>query len=187
MVFEGNKSFLSADELLDMSYILGKKVFLSQFFPSCLIGVWRWGTPVAIAVDELLALGGHKPFHFPVKTERYADDGTVHPVTRIHGLSTWEKALKESQSVLVVDDVWDQGITVCDLVGEIKKINPGLDVRVAVLLYKDKKNRMNCEPDYFVMKTDQWVVFPHELMGLSHEQILRHKGKNAGFAVMQGA
>ena len=187
MIVEGGKSFLSAQELLEMSYKLGKMVIISHFKPTCLIGVWRGGTPVAIAVDELLTLVGIKPLHFPVKTERYGVDGTVYPSARIHGLSSWEKTLKESESVLVVDDVWDQGITVCDLVEEIKKINPVLDVRVAVLLYKDKSNRMDCEPDYYVMKTDQWVVFPHELVGLSQEQILRYKNLDSGFAVMQGA
>jgi len=30
-------------------------------------------------------------------------------------------------------------------------------------------------PDYYVRATDQWLVFPHELQGLTREEIRAHK------------
>jgi hypothetical protein len=30
-------------------------------------------------------------------------------------------------------------------------------------------------PEYFVHKTEDWLIFPHELDGLSDEEITNHK------------
>jgi hypothetical protein len=30
-------------------------------------------------------------------------------------------------------------------------------------------------PDYFVHRTEEWLVFPHEICGLTEEEIRRHK------------
>jgi hypothetical protein len=30
-------------------------------------------------------------------------------------------------------------------------------------------------PDYYVHETDQWLVFPHEIQGLTREEILMNK------------
>jgi hypothetical protein len=34
-------------------------------------------------------------------------------------------------------------------------------------------------PDYYVHATEQWLVFPHELVGLSAEEIRAHKPASA--------
>jgi hypothetical protein len=31
------------------------------------------------------------------------------------------------------------------------------------------------KPDYFVEETDRWLVFPHEIQGLTREEILANK------------
>ena len=31
------------------------------------------------------------------------------------------------------------------------------------------------EPDYYLHETDKWLVFPHELKGLSMDEILENK------------
>ena len=31
------------------------------------------------------------------------------------------------------------------------------------------------EPDYFIHKTDDWLVFPHEMDGLTEEEIFENK------------
>jgi len=50
-------------------------------------------------------------------------------------------------------------------------------VKLATLYYKPKHNVTDIEPDYFLYKTDKWLVFPHELIGLSHEEIMKYKEK----------
>jgi len=44
------KHFIGPDQLLEDSYQLAWEVFDSGFYPTCIIGVWRGGAPLAIAV-----------------------------------------------------------------------------------------------------------------------------------------
>jgi len=47
--------------------------------------------------------------------------------------------------------------------------------------YKPARNRSSLVPDFFVRATDKWLVFPHEIQGLSREEILQHKPVGADF------
>ena len=48
------KLFISAQQLLEDSFALGLDILDSGFRPDVIVGVWRGGTPVGIAVQELL-------------------------------------------------------------------------------------------------------------------------------------
>ncbi len=52
------KTWLTADRLLEDSYRLANKVIEAGFAPSHIVGIWRGGAPVGIAVQELLAYNG---------------------------------------------------------------------------------------------------------------------------------
>ena len=52
------KIYISAQSLLEDSYILGKQILESGFRPNFIVGVWRGGTPVGISVQEMLAYFG---------------------------------------------------------------------------------------------------------------------------------
>jgi hypothetical protein len=47
--------------------------------------------------------------------------------------------------------------------------------------YKPARNRTSVQPDYYVRTTEDWLVFPHELQGLTHEEILANKPVDATF------
>jgi len=49
------------------------------------------------------------------------------------------------------------------------------EIRVATAYFNPRSNRTDRVPDYFIHKTDKWLVFPHELNGLSREEILQRK------------
>ena len=49
------------------------------------------------------------------------------------------------------------------------------DIRIATAYYKPDSNRTDLVPDYYVHRTDRWLVFPHELDGLTREEIFAHK------------
>ena len=49
------------------------------------------------------------------------------------------------------------------------------------MYYKPARNRTALTPDYFVRTTDQWLVFPHEVDGLSRAEILAHKPVDESF------
>ena len=48
------KTFIHADQLLEDSFNLAWKVYESGFRPNYIIGVWRGGAPIGIAVQEFL-------------------------------------------------------------------------------------------------------------------------------------
>ena len=57
--------------------------------------------------------------------------------------------------------------------------NHPANVRIATVYYKPLRNRSRLVPDYYVHATEQWLVFPHELVGLSAEEIRAHKPASA--------
>ena len=48
------KTFIHADQLLEDSFKLAWKVYESGFRPNYIVGVWRGGAPIGIAVQEFL-------------------------------------------------------------------------------------------------------------------------------------
>ena len=46
---------------------------------------------------------------------------------------------------------------------------------MATPYFKPAKNKTDRQPDYYVYETDEWLVFPHELHGLSTDEIKTHK------------
>jgi hypoxanthine phosphoribosyltransferase len=47
------KKYITADELLLDSFRLGVMIHNSGFKPDFIVGVWRGGTPVGIAIQEI--------------------------------------------------------------------------------------------------------------------------------------
>jgi uncharacterized protein len=54
-------------------------------------------------------------------------------------------------------------------------------IRIATVYYKPTRNRSRLEPDFYVQETDRWLVFPHEIQGLTRDEILRNKPVDASF------
>ena len=46
---------------------------------------------------------------------------------------------------------------------------------LATPYFKPTKNKTNREPDFYLHETDQWLVFPHELDGLTIDEIKKNK------------
>ena len=62
---------------------------------------------------------------------------------------------------------------VTDLESACKKNTP--EIRIATPYFKPSKNKTDRVPDYYIHETDEWLVFPHELQGLSMDEIKAHK------------
>ena len=62
------KTYISADQLLDDSYRLGLQILESGFRPNFIVGVWRGGAPIGIAVQELLDYCGVETDHIAIRT-----------------------------------------------------------------------------------------------------------------------
>jgi hypothetical protein len=172
------KRFITAQELLEDSFRLGRLVLESGFRPDFIVGVWRGGTPVGIAVQELLEHSGVSSDHIAIRTSSYEGIEQRGKKIRIHGLGYIVQNANAEHCLLIVDDVYDTGLSIQAVVDSLRRLsrrNTPQDIRIATVFYKPGNNRTDRPPDYFVHATENWLVFPHELKGLSEEEIARHK------------
>jgi hypoxanthine phosphoribosyltransferase len=172
------KKYISAQELLEDSFQLGLNIFKSGFRPNFIVGIWRGGTPVGIAVQELLDFFGVQTDHISIRTSAYEGINQPSKQIRVHGLDYIISNINAEDGLLIVDDVYDSGLSVkavLDTLKERARKNTPHDIRIATVYYKPTKNKTNRKPDYYLYETDKWLIFPHELTGLSREEIYKNK------------
>ncbi len=172
------KRYISAQELLNDSFRLGIRIFKSGFRPSFIIGIWRGGTPVGIAVQEILDQLGVKTDHIAIRTSSYTGIGQRNKTVRVHGLEYVVRHANWDDGLLIVDDVFDSGNSIKAVIKTLEekmRRNLPQDIRIATPWYKPNNNQTNIEPHYYLHATDQWLVFPHELEGLTQEEIFANK------------
>ncbi len=172
------KRYLSAQDLLIDAFELGLRVFKSGFRPSFIVGVWRGGTPVGIAVQEILDHLGVKTDHIAIRTSSYYGIKKRDKIVRVYGLEYVIRNANWEDGLLIVDDVFDSGNSIKAIMEALKekmRRNMPKDVRVATPWFKPKNNITTMIPHYYIHETDQWLVFPHELEGLTRQEIFANK------------
>ena len=159
------------------SYHLAWQVFQSGFKPEYIVGVWRGGAPVGIAVQEFLALLGIKSDHIAIRTSSYSAMGTRETEIQVYGLNYIIRKVESHDSLLIVDDVFDTGLSYEKVISDIrkacKKNTP--DIRIATPYFKPANNQSSIEPNYYIHETSKWLVFPHELDGLTITELAENK------------
>ena len=168
-----DKTVISAQGLLEDSFNLGLKVLDSGFRPTMIIAIWRGGTPVGMALQEILAYCGVESDHIAIRTSSYSGVDERGDVV-VHGLNYIIKKICREDRVLIVDDVFDTGNTIAAVIAELGRRargNTPADIRVAVPWYKPARNETSIKPDYFIHETDEWLVFPHELDALEADEL----------------
>lgn len=172
-----NKVYITAQQLLLDSFELALQVYESGFRPNYIVGVWRGGAPVGIAVQELLDVMGVESDHIAIRTSSYTGIGARGREVRVHGLNYLIKRLESEDSLLMVDDVHDSGLSLAETIASLqracKKNTP--QIRVATPYYKPDNNQRGCPPDYFIHETSDWLIFPHELDGLTTREIRENR------------
>ena len=163
-----DKIYLSADQQLRDSFRMARTIYDSGWHPDFLVGLWRGGTPIAIAIHEYFVVKGVKLLHMPVKCSSYTGSRQTHEL-QIDFPENFMDNIHEGSKVLIVDDTFDSGLTTAKLKEIIAA--RGADVRIAVLIWKPANNKTPIQPDYYADTTDKWIVFPHELEDLTPEEI----------------
>jgi hypoxanthine phosphoribosyltransferase len=169
-----DKIAISARELLEDSFELGIKVLESGYEPTLIVAIWRGGTPVGMAVQEVLSYCGVESDHIAIRTSSYVgvdERGAV----AVHGLNYIIKKICHDDRVLIIDDVFDTGNTIKAVIEEIRKRargNTPKDIKVAVPWFKPARNETDLVPDFYLRETAEWLVFPHELDALTPEETL---------------
>ena len=154
--------------------MLAEQIYASGFRPNFIVGVWRGGAPVGIAVQEYLEYKGLESDHIAIRTSSYYGIDQQNKEVRVHGLQYIVDRANHTDDLLIVDDVFDSGRSVAAVLKELKeksRRNLPDTIRIACPWYKPNKNQTTLTPDYFVHETDQWLVFPHEINGLTEDEI----------------
>ena len=171
------KHFIQSEKLLKDSFELAWQVYESGYRPNYIVGVWRGGAPIGIAVQEFLDVLGVASDHIAIRTSYYSGISERKESVQVYGLNYVINKLESEDSLLIVDDVHDTGLSIQQVVKDIKKAckKNTPEIKVATPYFKPKNNETNRTPDYFLHETDRWLVFPHELEGLSIEEIIENK------------
>ena len=182
------KRFISAQELLEDSYRLGARIIQSGFRPDFIVGIWRGGAPVGIAVQEMLEHFAIPTDHISVRTSLYKEIGNAGETVRVHGLGYLVRELNAENALLIVDDVFDSGRSIDAVIAQLRartRRNTPENIKVATPWFKPGNNTTAREPDFYLHKTGDWLVFPHEVQGLRDAEIAQ--GKPDIHTIMQSA
>ena len=172
------KRYLTADDLLQDSYRLANQIIDSSFRPTHIVGIWRGGAPIGIAVQELLEYHGIISDHIAIRTSSYSGIEQQEKTVRVFALGYLIDTLNPEDRLLVIDDVFDSGRSIEAFLRELMercRHNMPREVKIGTVYYKPSRNRTRLVPDFYVHETDEWLVFPHEINGLTAAEIRAHK------------
>jgi hypoxanthine phosphoribosyltransferase len=172
------RTFVAADDLLLDSFQLAADVYRSGFRPDFLVGLWRGGSAVGIAVQEGLEHFGCSTDHIAIRTSyrgqaSYSEMVDSAGSIRAHGLRYLHERVCEHHSMLIVDDAYSTGSSVNAVIEQLaKKARRNLphDIRVATVWYRPTDKTLR-PPDYYVHETKDWLVLPYELSGLTIDEL----------------
>lgn len=173
-----DKYYISAQELLTDSFRMGLDILHSGFRPDFIVGVWRGGTPVGIAVQEILDYFDLPTDHIAIRTSSYTGIEQRDKSVRVHGLDYLVGNINWDSALLIVDDVFDTGLSLQAILDRLQaetRRNMPQQVRIATPWYKPENNLTSLAPDYYIHETDQWLIFPHEMKGLEMQEIVANK------------
>ena len=179
-IYTLSKNYISSQSLLEDSFRLASKVFNDGFRPDFIIGIWRGGAPIGIAVQEFFEYKNTPTDHIAVRTSSYYGINQQSKEIKVHGLHYLIENANAGDSLLIVDDVFDSGRSVEALIKQIEvlmRLNTPKEIRIATPWYKPANNKTDIVPDYFVNESDEWLVFPHELAGLTKDEIIDGKSE----------
>lgn len=177
-----NERFIAADDLLRDSFQLAANIYDAGFEPDFLVGLWRGGSAVGIAVQEGLEYFGTKTDHIAIRTSytgapRYSQMVDKADAIRVHGLQYLLENLSAHHSMLIVDDVYSTGSSVNAVLKQLaiktRRNLPG-DIRIATVWYRPTEKTLRT-PEYFVHKTNDWLVLPYELSGFTIDELQQNR------------
>ncbi len=141
----------SWDQIYDMLIDLAKRVKDSRFKPDLIVGVCRGGWTPARVMSDLLENANTAS----IRIEFYLAPGVT---ARKPVISQTIMVPVKGVNVLVVDDVADTGESLKVAVDHLD-VCGAKAIKTATLYYKPQ----SClKPDFFIIQTEQWVIFPWE-------------------------
>jgi hypoxanthine phosphoribosyltransferase len=164
-----NKIYVSANDYLRDGWRLARRVLDSEWRPDVLIALWRGGAPVGVAVHEFLHYHGLRPRHHVLKCQSYTGIQARADRVEIESAAQILESVKPGARVLVIDDILDTGNTARAMFDLLAP--RGAEVRLATVYWKPGQTKTGIRPDYHVCETEDWIVFPHEMDGLTPDEL----------------
>lgn len=174
--FVSEKYFVAVNTLFSDSFELANKIY-ENYKPTFVVALWRGGCPIGMSIQEFFAKKGVKTNHISIRTSGY-DGEVAKPEVKVYGTNYLFEKLGPEDRLLIVDDIFDSGRSAAAVFNIIRSSlgdRYPREMKLAVLFYKPENNKTNITPNFYIHTTDKWVVFPHELIGLSDEEIKYHK------------
>ena len=177
-----NERFVGANELLRDSFQLAANVYKAGFRPDFLVGLWRGGSAVGIAVQEGLDYFGVSTDHIAIRTSYTGARGYTQMISegeniRVHGLQYLLETLCSHHSMLIVDDVYSTGSSVNAVISQLAhktRRNLPRDIRIATVWYRPSEKTVRT-PDYYVHETSDWLALPYELSGFTIDELKQNR------------
>jgi len=165
----GNKIYVSANDYIRDSFRLARTILDSGWVPDDLIALWRGGAPVGVTVHEFLHYHRVRPRHRVLKCQSYTGIQEHNREVVFENADDLFRSVVPGSRVLVIDDVFDTGNTARAVFERLAPFKA--DVRLATVYWKPSQNQTAFKPDFYVRETDDWIVFPHELDGLTPDEV----------------
>jgi len=173
------KIFVKAEELEHDAWAFAIELHKLKVEFDWVVGLTRGGVQISIYIQEALSLlSGKKKFYSTICAQSYSEIGKAGGVI-LGQMDHLINLVQEGQSILVIDDVFDRGRT-------LEAVYENLSLRLkafkttiylGALYYKPDNSEVSIVPHFYykIFSKEQWLVFPHELCGLSTEE-LQSKG-----------
>lgn len=177
-----NERFIAADDLLRDSFQLAANIYEAGFKPDFVVGLWRGGSAVGIAVQEGLEYFGVNTDHIAIRTSytgarQYSQMVSKAEGIRVHGLQYLLENLSSRHSMLIIDDVYSTGSSVNAVIRQLARKtrrNMPKDIRIGTVWYRPTEKTLRT-PEYFVHETNDWLVLPYELSGFSIAELRKNR------------
>lgn len=178
------KLYIQPGQLRTDSYELASRILADKFVPDVMVSLFRGGVFIGNCIHEVFnrradTKGKPRVNHIDIRTSKYYGIDKANATVQVHGLSYLTDIVTPETKVLIVDDIFDTGLTIEALLTAMQeKLDDKLpkDIRVATVYYKPTRNQTKREPNYYLYDTSRWVVFPHEVEGMTLEEIREAKG-----------
>jgi len=177
-----HRRYIGADDLLRDSFQLSATIHDAGFKPDFLVGLWRGGSAVGIAVQEGLEFFGVKTDHIAIRTSysgahRYSEMVGKADQIRVHGLQYLLENLCSHHAMLIVDDVYSTGSSVKAVIDQLTqktRRNLPQDIRIASVWYRPSDKTLRT-PDYYIHETSDWLVLPYEMSGIPLQDLRENR------------
>jgi hypoxanthine phosphoribosyltransferase len=140
------------NKIYNMLLRLAKKIQKEKFLPDLIVGISRGGWIPARVMSDLLNNNNITD----VKVEFYIGIGE----TRNKPIMDKSSSVSmNDKKILILDDVSDTGKSL-KLVKDYIYSKGALEIKTATIYCKPHSNLI---PDYYIKKTEKWIIFPWEL------------------------